>query len=281
MASHKAAGLSSDLHGKQLRANLLHKLGIPSSATAQPQQKQTSSRGSCERPIERACLRLGHGARIVQEPLKEDPLVLLIQGDQQFDDGGDIKAKNRFLSALASAFLWKPPAEHSSQDDKKDSLDSVLDYASSLPPLIASQLQVQTTPLHLPDLDVCSHASGSTASCHYPHSHPQHATCGSRRVTFHNTVTLVLIPRRDEYSDRMRAYLWDSTEAVKSNIARNTLEFAADGNNVQYVLEEEQHIRSPETGEFIHPIHFEIARVLREERGLPEAKNVEALLNTL
>ena len=275
-----AEGLPSDLHGKQLRANLLHKLGIPNNTVTQPQQKK-SSRSVREQPTERSRPRLGHGARIVQEPLKEDPLVVMIQRDRSDDEDGKIKTANRFLAALASAFSWKPAANHCSQDEKKDSLDSVLEYTSMLAPPLASQLQVQTAPLQLPDLDVCSHASGSTASGHHLHNHPQHPNSISRRVTFHDTVSLLLIPRRDEYSDRMRACLWDSTEAVQSNIARNTLEFAADGNNVRYVLEEDEHIRSPETGEFIHPIHFEIARVLREERGLPEAKNVAALLNTL
>jgi hypothetical protein len=89
-----------------------------------------------------------------------------------------------------------------------------------------------------------------------------------RSVRFHPQVSVVCIPSRHEYSARIGRFLWDSPEQMYRAIARNTLEFRADGWDWKTVLEEEEHIWSPATKEYIHPIHLEIAEMPPEEQEL-------------
>jgi hypothetical protein len=102
-----------------------------------------------------------------------------------------------------------------------------------------------------------------------------------RNLTFNETVSVVHIPRRDEYSKRIQSHLWHTSNSLQENIMRNTIEFAAEGWDWQSVLEEDDYIPCPESGELIHPVHCEIARLLRQQRGLPEtADSMMELLNT-
>ena len=198
------------------------------------------------RESSRGALLLDH-VHILHEHLKDPVTSSRVEQDKT----EKFQSNSAFFVALATAFSLNP------QQRKEDSVD----HTSTLP---------SPLPEEKPDLDVCSDASDSSASASDDH----------RRVAFHDDVTVVLIPRRDEYSDRMRKCLWDSTQISQANIMRNTLEFAAERYEVKKVLEEEDFIRSPETGELVHPIHIEIAKFLRHERGLPETGNVEALLQT-
>jgi hypothetical protein len=100
-----------------------------------------------------------------------------------------------------------------------------------------------------------------------------------RKVGFCEIVTVIPIPRRDQYSDRMRKFLWDTPEVTRANLIRNTIEYAADGNDPRTVREEHQHILCPSTGNLIHPIHFELAKLVREKPNDPVAKEAVDLLN--
>lgn len=97
-------------------------------------------------------------------------------------------------------------------------------------------------------------------------------SAGGRRrsLTFDEEVHIVSIPRRDQYSNRMQQHLWHPAEDLQANIMRNTVEFAADGWKWQQVREEEDHFDCAGNGELIHPVHVEIARLIRHEQGLPE-----------
>jgi hypothetical protein len=101
-----------------------------------------------------------------------------------------------------------------------------------------------------------------------------------RKVAFNEDVTVIPIPKRTEYSARIRAHLWDGADVLQANVFRNSIEFAADGYDVSRVLEEGDMIEDPESGELVHPIHLEIAKVIRQERGLPDDGDVESLLKT-
>jgi hypothetical protein len=79
---------------------------------------------------------------------------------------------------------------------------------------------------------------------------------------------VVPIPMRHDYSNRIRGFLWDTPEAMQESISRNTLEFAADEWDWQKALEEDAHYYNPNTGEYIHPIHLEIAQMPLEEQKL-------------
>lgn len=91
-----------------------------------------------------------------------------------------------------------------------------------------------------------------------------------RNLTFDEEVSVVHIPRRDQYSKRIQEHLWNSAETLQTAVMRNTVEYAADGWKWQDVREEDQHFQCPESGELIHPVHQEIARLIREEQGLPK-----------
>lgn len=59
--------------------------------------------------------------------------------------------------------------------------------------------------------------------------------------------------------DRLRKHLWHSSEALQANILRNSIEFAADGNDPKRVREEDGHILYPATGNLIRSMDFELA----------------------
>ena len=77
---------------------------------------------------------------------------------------------------------------------------------------------------------------------------------------------MALIPTRHEYSRRIRKFLWDTPEDMQANIVRNTLEFTADGWDSDAVLEETEHYYNPRNGDYIHPVHLEIAQMPLEEQ---------------
>jgi len=50
-----------------------------------------------------------------------------------------------------------------------------------------------------------------------------------KKITFDNTVNVLPIPMRDEYSDRIAGRLWSSAAEIQEMAMRNSLEFAAEG----------------------------------------------------
>jgi hypothetical protein len=75
------------------------------------------------------------------------------------------------------------------------------------------------------------------------------------RITFHSEVMVVPIPKREEYSKRVRDRLWSNPEELQVNAQRNSMEFAAEGWDWRTALEDENMYRDALTGELIHPIH--------------------------
>jgi hypothetical protein len=79
----------------------------------------------------------------------------------------------------------------------------------------------------------------------------------TRRLTFNEEVSVCPIPKRQEYSKRIREHLWNSPAELMLNCERNSIEFAAEGWDWRNSLEDEYMYRCVATNELIHPVHVE------------------------
>lgn len=74
-------------------------------------------------------------------------------------------------------------------------------------------------------------------------------------IKFHDSVSVVAIPMRKEYSPRIRKDLWGDRSESVANAKRNAIEFAAEGWDWRTVKEEDE-MAVGRNGERIHPIHL-------------------------
>lgn len=58
-----------------------------------------------------------------------------------------------------------------------------------------------------------------------------------RRLNFNETVEVVPIPMRNEYSNRVKSRLWSNAIEIHENAARNTIEFASEGYVLTFAFE--------------------------------------------
>lgn len=89
---------------------------------------------------------------------------------------------------------------------------------------------------------------------------------GAKRCTFNEEVTVCPIPKREEYSKRIKQRLWLSAEDMMLNAHRNSVEFAAEGWDWRNTPEDDEMYRCLATNELIHPIHVENQRLEDQER---------------
>lgn len=74
-------------------------------------------------------------------------------------------------------------------------------------------------------------------------------------VAFDNEVSVVHIPKHQEYSQRIRSRLWCDKRELRTMAARNTLEYQSEGWDPSKVVEDERFITTA-SGERIHPVHL-------------------------
>jgi len=78
-----------------------------------------------------------------------------------------------------------------------------------------------------------------------------------KRISFDNNVTVMPIPQRSEYSNRIASRIWSRRDELIENMERNSIEFASEGWDWRSAMEDENMLVNIQTGELIHPVHFE------------------------
>jgi hypothetical protein len=79
-----------------------------------------------------------------------------------------------------------------------------------------------------------------------------------KRCTFNESVQVIPIPMRSEYSHSVRSCLWAGAKEIQEMAARNTVEFASEGWDWRTVTLDESMYICRATGELVHPVHYEI-----------------------
>ncbi|KAL7431529.1 hypothetical protein ACHAXH_004508 [Discostella pseudostelligera] len=81
-----------------------------------------------------------------------------------------------------------------------------------------------------------------------------------KSVDFDSSVTVVPIPMRSEYSDRIKTQLWWGRLEFGETVDRNMAEFASEDYNWRNACPEEEMYYCTETNELVHPVHIELGR---------------------
>uniref|UniRef100_A0A7S0AQG4 Uncharacterized protein n=1 Tax=Minutocellus polymorphus TaxID=265543 RepID=A0A7S0AQG4_9STRA len=78
-----------------------------------------------------------------------------------------------------------------------------------------------------------------------------------RGIAFDESVNVVPIPMRTDYSKRMRDRMFHDRKELETMAARNSIEFAAEGWDWRTVTEEDGMYTCSVTGTKVHPIHIQ------------------------
>mmetsp|Transcript_22066 Transcript_22066/g.32605 ORF Transcript_22066/g.32605 Transcript_22066/m.32605 type:complete len:190 (+) Transcript_22066:97-666(+) len=86
----------------------------------------------------------------------------------------------------------------------------------------------------------------------------------NRRVVFNDKVSVISIPKRNEYSKRIRSRIWNSASELKQSVHRNCTEFAAEGWKWRDVTEDDGMYIDASSGELVHPVHCKLPKPAKE-----------------
>jgi hypothetical protein len=75
-------------------------------------------------------------------------------------------------------------------------------------------------------------------------------------VKFNETVSIIEIPSRYQYSDRIKKVIWSDRYELSENAERNIFEFAHEGYDWRNVVMDDEMYIDSVSGALIHPCHF-------------------------
>jgi hypothetical protein len=210
-------GLTKQQQDQQIRAKLLHKLGIHgSTARSSPPSDITSSTSSAK-PIAPSSI------QIHQPPQSAAEL-----------------RRDRILRGMGVGYTLKtlPP-----------------DGSAVRNPLQGMKTTIEPLKATLDDqggMSTASSSADSNASTTGNGGLKQRKT----RIMFQEAVEVMPIPTRYEYSDRIKSRIWSNRHELQENAERNAVEFASEGWNWRNVTEDDGMYICSQSGELVHPIHL-------------------------
>jgi hypothetical protein len=105
--------------------------------------------------------------------------------------------------------------------------------------------------------DVDSNHSGTEADASSTSSSPNSTNSNSTStVQFHETVSVVEIPSRYQYSNRIKKFIWSNSYEISEMAERNTIEFESEGYDWRNVVMDDDMLIDSINGELIHPCHY-------------------------
>ncbi len=214
--------VNKQLQDQQIRARLLHKLGIHgSTARSSPPSDVTSSSSRLSKPI---------------SSTSASSVVQLHQAPQT---AAQLR-RDRILRGMGVGYTLKTLLPDGSA--VRNPLQGV---KTSTEPLKAT-------------LD--DHNGGFSTASSSADSHSSAANGGIKprktRIMFQEDVEVMPIPTRYEYSDRIKSRIWSNRHELQENAERNAVEFASEGWNWRNVTEDDGMYICSQSGELVHPIHL-------------------------
>ena len=110
----------------------------------------------------------------------------------------------------------------------------------------------------VPVLEAASESSAVSMTSEESSSSPSASIASRKRppVSFNEDVLICPIPKKEEYSKRIKERIWASHEELMLNAHRNSIEFASENWDWRRTPDDDQMYRCIATNELIHPVHI-------------------------
>jgi hypothetical protein len=226
-------GPNKQQQDQQIRARLLHKLGIHgSSSRSSPPSDITSSSSSSSKPIAPSSIQIHQPPSTAAE-----------------------QRRDRILRGMGVGYTLKtlPP-----------------DSSAIRNPLQGVKPTIEPLKATLDDQGGMSTASSSADSIASGNGGLKQR---KTRIMFQEDVEVMPIPTRYEYSDRIKSRIWSNRHELQENAERNAVEFASEGWNWRNVTEDDGMYICSQSGELVHPIHLKHLTIDDDHESHPTSHN--------